>query len=126
MADTQAYLLPQTFETSGTVDTKKVFDFPMGVRIANKILYAYRDKKIDAASLIDKAREKSGLDDFGSDFWRKPMEIIFKDINEHTTLHPLGAFLYEQKVVQNLQNRLWAQYWISKILLYRPHFLQPC
>ena len=114
MADTQAYLLPQTFETSGTVDTKKVFDFPMGVRIANKILYAYRDKKIDAASLIDKAREKSGLDDFGSDFWRKPMEIIFKDINEHTTLHPLGAFLYEQKVVQNLQNRLWAQYWMKQ------------
>ena len=114
MADTQAYVLPQTFETQGKEGVKKEFDFPLGVRIANKVLYAYRNKKFDVELLIQTAMEKAGLEDFGSDFWRKPMSVAFQDINANTTFHPLGAFLYEKKVIQNLENRLWAQYWMKQ------------
>jgi len=114
MADTQAYVLHQTFTTRDKVDAKKEFDFPMGVRIANKVLNRYKDKKLDAETLILKAQEKAGLDDFGTDFWKTPMKVAFEDINANTTFHPLGAFLYEQKVLQNLQNRLWARYWIKE------------
>lgn len=42
------------------------------------------------------------------------MARALKDINENTNFHPLGAFLYRKKVVQNLVNRLWAQYWIKE------------
>jgi len=114
MADTRAYVLPQALQARDNQSTKKEFDFPFGVRVANKVLHGYKDKKLEIESLIRRAQEKTGLVDFGTDFWRKPMQVAFDDINANTKFHPLGAFLYEQKVVQNLQNRLWAQHWIKK------------
>ncbi len=90
------------------------FSFPIGVRVANKVLASYKDKELVVEDLIEQAIKKTGLDDFGTTFWKEPMSIAFADINEHTTFHPLGAYLYEKKVVQNLVNRLWAQYWIKQ------------
>jgi len=114
MAETQAYAIADSFVETKQFTSRKEFEFPFGVRVANKLLAKYADKKLNANELIARAKKKSGLSDFGSMFWRQAMDVAFKDINEHTEFHPLGAYLYEQKVVQNLQNRLWAQYWIKQ------------
>ncbi len=90
------------------------FSFPIGVRIANAMLSSYTDRPLVIEELINEAKESTGLSDFGTEFWREPMALALKDINENTNFHPLGAFLYRKKVVQNLVNRLWAQYWIKE------------
>lgn len=90
------------------------FTFPIGVKLANKLLSGYKDKELIPDELIEKAVKKAGLDDFGSDFWIEPMNQALADLNRHTNFHPLGAFLYEQKVIQNLINRLWTQYWLGQ------------
>ncbi len=90
------------------------FSFPIGVRIANAMLSSYANKPLVVEELIQEAKQSTGLTDFGTEFWREPMAHAFKDINEHTEFHALGAFLYRKKVVQNLVNRLWAQYWIKE------------
>ena len=90
------------------------FTFPVGVKLANKLLASYKDKVLVPEELIEKARKKSGLKDFGSDFWIEPMHHALEDLNKSTQFHPLGAYLYEQKVIQNLINRLWTQYWLKE------------
>ena len=90
------------------------FSFPRGVKLANKLLAKYSNRTLVPEDLISRARKKSGLTDFGSDFWIEPMRVALQDINENTDFHPLGAFLYEQKVIQNLINRLWTQYWLKE------------
>jgi len=114
MAETQAYVLAETLVTKDKESSRKEFDFPLGVQLANKLLSKYANKTLDAEELIERAMKKSGLKDFGTTFWKKPMLKAFEDINANTEFHPLGAYLYEQKVIQNLQNRLWAQYWIKQ------------
>ena len=110
-------------QTAITIDTthsrtsrlvSKKFTYPMGVKVANQIFAKYRDKKFDAEELIERAIRKSGFNDFGSDFWRTPMNEVLKDLNANTHFHPFGAFLMEKKIVQNLTNRLWTQYWLKK------------
>lgn len=106
-----------TIETQMSPDARfksSEFSFPIGVKIANTILASYVDRPLVIEELIKEAKETTGLSDFGTEFWRVPMAHAFKDINENTNFHPLGAFLYRKKVVQNLVNRLWAQYWIKE------------
>ena len=114
MAETQAYVLTEAFASSEEISSRKEFDFPFGVRLANKLLKGYANKTFEAEELIQKARDKAGLEDFGTEFWVKPFKVALADINNKTEFHPLGAYLYEQKVIQNIQNRLWAQYWIKQ------------
>lgn len=92
----------------------KDFKFPLGVKIANVILSSYKNKKLVPEYLMERAVKKSGLSDFGDMFWVEPMHQALNDLNKSTDFHPLGAFLYEQKVIQNLVNRLWAQDWLKR------------
>ncbi len=106
-----------TIETQMSPDARyksSNFSFPIGVKIANTLLARYANRELVVEELINEAISISGLDDFGSDFWKEPMKLALKDINEHTDFHPLGAFLYRKKVIQNLVNRLWAQYWVKE------------
>jgi len=105
-----------TIESSMSRDARfksEMFSFPLGVRLANKVLSSYKNNKLNPDLLIEKAIGKAGLDDFGGDFWMEPMRYALQDLNESTSFHPLGAFLYQEKVIQNLVNRLWAQYWLK-------------
>ena len=90
------------------------FSYPLGVRLANRLLSSYKHKDFNQDELIDKAIKKSGLDDFGDMFWMEPMKIALTDLNKSTNFHPLGSFIYEQKIIINLVNRLWSQYWIKQ------------
>ena len=108
-----------TIDTSINRETRfksemETFSYPLGVRIANKVLAPYRNKQFDADRLIESAIKQCGFNDFGSNFWRTPMKELLKDLNTHTKFHPVGNFLMEKKIVQNLTNRLWTQYWLNK------------
>lgn len=115
--------MPEETPTSLTIESymspnarfkSNTFSFPFGVRIANRLLFSYKNKKLVQEELIEKAIKKSGLSDFGSDFWKKPMQVVIDDLNESTDFHPFGAFLIENQMVQNLTNRLWAQDWLKR------------
>ncbi len=112
--DTQTSLTLEPFMSREARFKSGTFNFPIGVRLANKILSSYKHKDLVPEELIERAIKKSGLDDFGSDFWIEPMHQALGDLNRSTDFHPLGAFLYEQKVIQNLINRLWTQYWLKQ------------
>ena len=94
------------------------FNFPFGVTVANKLLSGYKNKELNQDELIEKAIKKAGLDDFGDMFWMEPMKVALDDLNKSTNFHPFGAYIYEQKVVLNLVNRLWSQYWLKEAVSY--------
>ena len=89
------------------------FDFPIGVRAANSLFSSYAKKKIDADYLLERAVQKTGLNDYGDEFFIEPLHRLVDDANAHTEFHALGAFLLKNKILINLVNRLWSQYWIK-------------
>ena len=90
------------------------FKYKRGVRLANRLLSSYKKKQFDSKELIEQAVKRTGLDDFGNEFFIEPLNALVEDLNRSTPFHPLGAFLYAQKLTQNLVNRLWAQYWLKR------------
>jgi hypothetical protein len=97
------------------------FDFPLGVRVANSLFSSYAKKKIDADYLLERAVQKTGLTDYGDEFFIEPLHHLVDDANAHTEFHALGAFLLKNKILINLVNRLWSQYWIKT----EPEILKP-
>ncbi len=90
------------------------YHFPRGVRVLNRLFKSYENKALNAEQLMAQARHKTGLSDFGDEFFVIPLKNIIEDANEHTPFHAMGKFLYEEKLKMNLVNRLWAQYWLKK------------
>ncbi len=97
------------------------FSFPTGINILNGLFKSYADKDILVDRLLDTARKRSGLNDFGDEFFIIPLTKLMEDVNEHTNFHPLGAFLLRNKAIINLVNRLWSQHWLKK----DPSILKP-
>lgn len=107
-------IIAKTFMSGENQPKPLYFDFPFGVKVANKLLSGYKNKPLNQDELIERAIKKAGLDDFGDMFWMEPMKVALEDLNKSTNFHPLGAYIYEQKVVLNLVNRLWSQYWLKE------------
>lgn len=97
------------------------FEFPLGVRVINKIFKSYASKDFDADELLKNAQRKTGLDDFGDEFFITPLRKLIEDLNNSTEFHALGAFLLKNKIQINLINRLWSQYWLKQ----EPEILKP-
>ncbi|MEL6389994.1 MAG: sulfotransferase [Bacteroidota bacterium] len=89
------------------------FDYPRGVHLLNGLLKSHQ-KAFDADQLMESAKRRSGLSDFGDMFFVEPLQRLVRDINESCDFHPLGSFLYQQKIKLNLSNRLWSQYWLQR------------
>ncbi len=97
------------------------FSFPTGVTVLNKLFKSYADKPFNVQQLLDKAQSKTGLTDYGDEFFMEPLQQLVNDINEHTQFHALGAFMLKNKILINLINRLWSQYWLKR----NPEILKP-
>lgn len=61
---------------------------------------------LDSASLIATARQNTGLDDFGSDDWREPLEILLKSFNEESDLSLVGRIMTRSDLLMMLEGRL--------------------
>jgi hypothetical protein len=61
---------------------------------------------LDEGSLLDAARDATGLDDFGDDGWREPFGLLLEGLNTTARLHAVGRMLARADIVRSLVNRL--------------------
>ncbi|MFO8129088.1 MAG: sulfotransferase [Bacteroidales bacterium] len=86
-----------------------------GLNRAWKALYPLgAEIVLDKDRLIRAARESTGLQDLGGDFWDEPLERMLWSINHEADLHPAGRFISKQRIVGLLNIRLRAEYWFRK------------
>lgn len=64
---------------------------------------------LDAEELIQTAMAETGFDDFGSDEWREPYEILIKSINEEAELHAFGRLMTRNEILIWLKALLGIQ-----------------
>jgi hypothetical protein len=67
------------------------------------------DIKLD--DLIEAAKSRSGLDDFGSDSYREGLERLVDSINRESILNELGAVAVPEMLIGLLINRLQVENW---------------
>lgn len=65
-----------------------------------------RATSFEAASILAEARERTGLDDFGEDSFREPMERLLRSLEQEAELSPAGRAMQRARLVGLLVNRL--------------------
>jgi len=61
---------------------------------------------LDERSLLDAARNKTGLSDFGEDYWIEPFRVLLKAIEEQAELNLMGRLMARGEILMLLENRL--------------------
>ena len=64
------------------------------------------DLPLDADVLHQKARDETGLDDFGNDDYRERFDLFLKALTEIDGLHGPGVLSFHMQLLQVLKNRL--------------------
>jgi len=64
--------------------------------------------------MIAAARNRTGLSDFGDDWFLDPLNVLVKSINEEARLSSVGYALQKSRIVSALSTRLRAQHLIGK------------
>jgi len=64
---------------------------------------------LNPEDLIEQAKAATGFDDFGSDEWREPFEILVKSINEEAELHFFGRLMTRNDILIWLKALLGIQ-----------------
>lgn len=87
---------------------------PWGVRIFNTLGAVLQTLglplgRLDEASLLEQARRRTGLSDFGDESFRAPLRVLLKAYREESELSPLGRLLTRVSTVSLLSNRLRMQ-----------------
>jgi len=81
--------------------------FPLTLRLANASRPLLRALvSLEPGALIDAARKKTGLDDFGPDSWREPFHVLVDAIRSEADLSGFGFFATRGLLVGLLSNRL--------------------
>lgn len=65
--------------------------------------------KLDMEELIGRARKKTGLSDFGDEWFREPLSVLIKSINEEANLSSLGRTIIHKRLLDALMTRLRAE-----------------
>lgn len=68
-----------------------------------------RGSSFDEESLLNAARRKTGLDDFGDPSFRDRMRLLIDALEHEARLNPFGRFIVRQNLVRFLENRLKIQ-----------------
>lgn len=61
---------------------------------------------LDAANLIETAKQRTGLSDFGPDDWREPFQILTKSLETDADLHIFGRIMTRNELLNLLEARL--------------------
>ncbi len=64
--------------------------------------------------LIAEARSVDGLDDFGDDSYRQPLEHLLHSLEHEADLNAIGQTVLRQRVVDILATRLRVQAWLTR------------
>ena len=90
---------------------------PAGIKAANALLSLRAGRiaeSLTAPRLLDDARRRTGLDDFGEGDISTPLEMLIDSIHTEANLHPLGYLITRARILGVLANRLISQYWFSR------------
>ena len=89
---------------------------PAAIAIANRLgrLFRVGTAPITMDGVIDDARRKVGLSDFGDDAFLEPLEILVDSINREAALNPVGRMIIRGRLVGVLVNKLVAHDTIEK------------
>ncbi|MGH9080565.1 MAG: sulfotransferase family protein [Acidimicrobiales bacterium] len=61
---------------------------------------------IDAAGLVERASQDTGLEDFGGTAWREGLDRLVDSLNREAALTPLGEEIFAARLAMLLANRL--------------------
>ncbi|MCY4565655.1 MAG: sulfotransferase [Gammaproteobacteria bacterium] len=86
-------------------------------RIARKLGLGGR---LNADRMIAAAKRKTGLSDFGDEWFMEPLHVLVSSINDEARLNTLGNMLQHTRLVSALTTRLRAE----QILKENPHILE--
>lgn len=113
-----------------TIRSDKYKEQPQWFTLLNKLwlkTYPLGTKSVlSKESLMQAARKATGLNDFGTDFWEEPLEVMLKSINEEANLHPIGQFITRQRIINLLSVRLRAEDYFKKYPEILEQELYPC
>ncbi|NVD44988.1 sulfotransferase [Altererythrobacter sp. HHU K3-1] len=70
--------------------------------------------RLEKQALLDDAAEATGLEDFGSDWFERPFDVLLESIRAEAKLNPAGDFSAMQQFHKVLKDRLWAQMWFAR------------
>ena len=70
---------------------------------------------LNVGSMVDASRRKTGLSDFGDEWFLEPLDMLVRSINDEARLSPLGRRIQRSRIVSALSVRLRAE------LLLRAH-----
>jgi len=88
---------------------------PLPVRLYNRLYKIIGiNEKLDYNRLLQKAFRNTGLNFLGSDFNEEALQVLIKSINEEAQLHPFGKLMIQEKLIGQLENRLWAEHWFKR------------
>lgn len=90
---------------------------PLPIALFNRIAaFAGRlglKQRLDVGRLIAAARRKTGLHDFGDDWFMEPLQVLVRSINEEARLNATGFLLQKLRIVSALSVRLRAHKLLS-------------
>jgi hypothetical protein len=106
---------------------------PLGVRLFNAVGGVIRrlgwERTISPDRILDAARRKTRLDDFGNDDFREPLALLCEEYQTTAGLHPFGHFCMSKLLQSHAENRLkltaaWKRHreWLQQPLV-RPLYV---
>ena len=69
---------------------------------------------IEASALIAEARSRTGLQNFGNDSFREPLDRLLASVNRESRFSEFGAVAFRAMLVQPLVNRLEVEEWYRR------------
>ncbi|MYC18809.1 MAG: sulfotransferase [Gemmatimonadales bacterium] len=96
---------------------------PLAVSLVNRVGRAARRFGFggarDVGRMVAAARRRTGLSDFGDEWFLEPLEVLVESINAEARLTPLGATIQRARIVSALAIRLRA----ARLLREHPEIL---
>ena len=86
-------------------------------RIARRLGFSDR---LDIGRMIAAARRRTGLSDFGDEWFLEPLEVLVRSINREARLTPLGMRIQRSRIVSALATRLR----VERLVRERPEILE--
>ena len=81
--------------------------------------------KLNADDLLNKAKQKTGLNDFGKGNLHETLTRLIDAINTEAQMHPFGRFITKERILGILQNRLHLEDLIKRHPLSLIHISEP-
>jgi len=69
---------------------------------------------LEKQALLDRAREYTGLDDFGDCWFEKPLKALLEALKSEARLNAAGEWTARATFEKVLHDRLWAEQWFSR------------